>query len=236
VWPKSNPIQPWARNLPYDRDLRERLYGGLSLLYQRLLAPYWPRLTDVYNADRAVRLRHFLAGGVDNLLAQANPGWIRWNPPVLEIRMVNGIDSDAYPGGEGILLVPSVFAIRSVVDTAAKPQPIVTYPACHDQPLGNLTTFIPQNTTPGTTTALTALLGTTRAAVLTTIAERPGCGTTQLAKALNIANASASQHATVLRAAGLIHTVRYRNTALHSPTTLGNALLNTTPERAAPDS
>jgi DNA-binding MarR family transcriptional regulator len=69
-------------------------------------------------------------------------------------------------------------------------------------------------------------VGTTRAAVLTTVAEHPGCSTKELAALTGIAPASASEHATVLRRAGLINTVRHRNSAMHSPTALGIALLN----------
>lgn len=62
--------------------------------------------------------------------------------------------------------------------------------------------------------------------MLTSIAEHPGCTTTELAATTHIAVASASEHTTVLRDAGLISTIRHRNTALHSPTSLGLALLN----------
>ncbi|MFJ8608056.1 helix-turn-helix domain-containing protein [Streptomyces sp. NPDC093675] len=70
------------------------------------------------------------------------------------------------------------------------------------------------------------LLGRTRARVLEAIAERPGCTTTELAAAARIAVASASEHTAVLRQAGLVRTVRHRNTALHTSAPLGLALLN----------
>lgn len=58
------------------------------------------------------------------------------------------------------------------------------------------------------------------------IAEHPGCSTKELAGLAGIAPASASEHATVLREAGLVQTVRHRNLAVHSATVLGVALLN----------
>ncbi|MEK8144171.1 winged helix-turn-helix domain-containing protein [Streptomyces sp. M10(2022)] len=76
---------------------------------------------------------------------------------------------------------------------------------------------------------LASLLGPMRAAVLHAIAERPGCSTKELAALTGIAPSSASEHATTLRTAGLIRTVRHRNTALHSPTTVGVGLLNAPP-------
>ncbi|EPH45334.1 hypothetical protein STRAU_1599 [Streptomyces aurantiacus JA 4570] len=80
---------------------------------------------------------------------------------------------------------------------------------------------------PQIATALAALLGHTRSAVLVTIAQQPGCSNTQLAAMVGVTKASASEHATTLRRAGLIHTVRDRNRALHSPTHVGLDLLNT---------
>jgi DNA-binding transcriptional ArsR family regulator len=73
--------------------------------------------------------------------------------------------------------------------------------------------------------ALVALLGQTRADVLAMIAHRPVNGT-ELANRLGIAPASVSEHATVLRDAGLTTRSRVGNTVLHSITSMGTALLN----------
>ncbi|MGA8115001.1 MAG: helix-turn-helix domain-containing protein [Actinocatenispora sp.] len=221
------PTPSWARNLPDDAELQGRFFDGLHRLYARLLGPYWARLTDDFTADRTVRMRQFLHGGVESVLAHANPQWIRWTPPVLEVRMANGADLDMELTGQGVLLVPSLFVTRSIVDDEEQPQPIVTYPAGHDLPLNRLTMLAPDDDAAGpTVSAVASLLGGTRAAILTAVAEHPGCSTKELAVLARVAPASASEHATVLREAGLIHTVRYRNTALHSPTALGAGLLN----------
>ncbi len=220
------PIPSWTTNLGTDRELRDHLYDGLSLLYERLLAPYWPRFADHLTADRTVRMRQFLTGGVESVLAHANPQWVRWRPPVLEVRMANGADLDVYLEGQGVLLVPSLFSSRTIVDDQNEPQPLVTYPAGQDRPLDRLTLLAPEPAMPGMSGAVAALLGPTRAAVLSSVAEHPGCSTKELASLAGVAPASASEHATTLREAGLIHTVRHRNSALHSPTQLGLALLN----------
>ncbi|WP_329538320.1 ArsR/SmtB family transcription factor [Streptomyces sp. NBC_01450] len=75
------------------------------------------------------------------------------------------------------------------------------------------------------TASLTALLGRTRAAVLHAIATHPGCNTAELAAVLGIGPSGASQHATVLRQAGLVTTLRHRNSAVHTPTSTGLSLL-----------
>ncbi|MFI1767674.1 winged helix-turn-helix domain-containing protein [Streptomyces sp. NPDC020800] len=220
------PVPSWAGQLSDDRELRDKLYDGLAYLHGRLLAPYWTGISSRCAADRTIRVRQFLTGGVERLLREANPVWMRWRPPILEIR--NRVDFDLYLEGQGILLVPTMFATRSIVsdDSHAQSQPTVTYPLGHDQPLDQLTCLAPKSPISKLDPAVSALLGHTRAAVLDAIAEHPGCNTKELAAFTGIAPASASEHATTLREAGLIGTVRYRNAALHSATALGIALLN----------
>lgn len=208
-----------------------RVCDGLSTLYDVLLAPYWPGIVDAFSADRSVRMRQVLHGGVEQLLSQANPREMRWNSPTLEI--VTRGDSriyDLHLDGRGLLLVPSMMLTRPVIYYDAEPQPAVTYPVSQDQPLRRLTVFAPTATT-HVVAPVAALLGHTRAAVLTIIAEHPGCTTKEVATFAGLAPSSASEHATVLREAGLITTTRHRNTALHSLTQLGLTLLNYTPDR-----
>jgi DNA-binding MarR family transcriptional regulator len=225
---EQQPIPPWAHHLADDTALFMQLCDGLSRLHTDLLSPYWEQLTDLFTADRSVRMRQMLGGGVERLLSLANPQWMRWNPPVLEIRMPNGVERDLHLEGQGILLMPSMFGTRSLVDNEAQPQPIVSYPAGLEQPLRRMTVFAPEHTMSGSSAAVSALLGPTRSAVLNVVAEYPGCSTKEIATLVGVAPASASEHATVLRGAGLIQTVRHRNTALHSPTRIGIALLNST--------
>jgi DNA-binding transcriptional ArsR family regulator len=69
------------------------------------------------------------------------------------------------------------------------------------------------------------LLGRTRAAVLRAVADGRGCSTTQLARRLNLAPATASHHTTVLRNARLITTRREGKVVIHTITGLGLAVL-----------
>lgn len=71
--------------------------------------------------------------------------------------------------------------------------------------------------------ALAALLGHSRAAVLEVIAD--GVSTGRLARRAGLSTASASEHATVLRRAGLVATHRSGRTSHHSLTPLGCELL-----------
>jgi DNA-binding transcriptional ArsR family regulator len=78
--------------------------------------------------------------------------------------------------------------------------------------------------------ALARLVGRTRAAVLFAARTRPT--TSELAQRVGISAASASEHATVLREAGLITTHRHRNTVRHTLTRIGVDLLRVVAPRA----
>ena len=71
---------------------------------------------------------------------------------------------------------------------------------------------------------LAGLLGHTRAAVLRAL--RTPRSTAELAACVGTSVPSASEHATALRAAGLVHTVRRGRGVNHSLTPLGRSLLN----------
>jgi DNA-binding transcriptional ArsR family regulator len=218
----------WAHDLADNSALFGKFVDGLTDLYSVLLGPHEAQIADLLVADRTVRMRQMLVGGVERLLAEANPRWLQWKPPVLEIQMANRVDYDLQLEGRGILLVPSIFSTRSLVDSLAQPQPIVTYPAGHDQSLRRLTTLVSKDVAPKSISTISALLGHTRAAVLSAVAEHPGCSTKELAIHARIAPSSASEHATILRKAGLIKTTRHRNIVIHSPTALAVTLLNNT--------
>lgn len=218
-------LPPWAHRLADDTALLKRLGGELGRLYDHLLSPFWAQIEDLFTMDRTARVQQWLSGGVERVLAQANPRWMRWNAPVLEITMVNEAEYDLVLEGQGVLLHPSALCDRTIVDSEARPQPVITYPACLDDPLRRLTVLTPEPVKARPGGAVSALLGQTRSSVLNAVAEHAGCSTKELANLVGIAPATASEHATVLREAGLIQTVRHRNTVRHSPTGLGISLL-----------
>lgn len=223
------PIPQWARNLPNDAELLRQVYDSLDAVCAVLLSPYWTQITNATAADRGARMRQVLTDGMGGMLASLNPRRIRWHPPVLEVAMLSGRDDDLHLAGRGLLLVPSVFGAETpAIDADAAPQPVMSFPVRSDHLAKTQPLPVPltRSGPPTPNAALEALLGQTRAAVLTTIAEHPGCSTKELATHTGITSPSASEHATVLRTAGLINTIRHRNTALHSPTSLGASLLN----------
>ncbi|MET8728648.1 winged helix-turn-helix domain-containing protein [Streptomyces parvus] len=230
---ETEQLPAWTERLADDAELREAFHDGWAHLYAVLLQPYWTPITNLQSSDRMLRLRQFLTGGVETLLAQANPHWVQWKPPVLEIRTVLASTvHDLHPRGRGLLLVPSLFQTTSaaVFDDGSS-QPIVTYPSGGHDRLASLALLTPAQSPGGLSSPVAALLGRTRTAVLETVTTHSGSTTTEIARLLRISPASASEHATVLREAGLIQTARHGNRVLHTSTELGRNLLNSPARR-----
>nr|WP_202418342.1 winged helix-turn-helix domain-containing protein [Streptomyces sp. YIM 132580] len=188
-----------------------RLIGALRSYHDAAVEPYWPHIRASVEADRAVRGRALLDGGADGLLATLPP-MIRWRAPVLEADYP--VDRDLYLDGRGLLLQPSFFC-RSTPVVYRDPSlpPVLVYPVTH--------TGAPEFAEPGPW--LGRLVGHTRSAVLQSIGN--GCTTSELARRAGVSLASASQHASVLREAGLVLTLRHGSSVLHTLTPLGGSLL-----------
>lgn len=188
---------------------------ALTLYHDGVLAPYAIRMQALVDADRALRARAMLDGGVEGLLDTLRPVIRRGGPLLLEADYP--VDQDLCLDGRGLLLVPSVFCRHYPItlrDTSLPPT--LVYPIGRD---GD-----PEEDD-GVDDALDALMGGTRGKVLRYLDE-VGCSTTELAGRLGISIASASQHASVLRRNGLVVSRRSGRTMLHRRTVLGEALIN----------
>jgi DNA-binding transcriptional ArsR family regulator len=198
---------------------RPELAGAVQAAYRELVQPFWPRIRACLHAEQATRHRTLSRKGPGALLASLQGSRISWRPPVLEILMPGSVEMEL--GGRGIALVPSVFVGKE--------------PSLHENP--NDVDEMPRLVLPAADAggarlwavrrggaALAALVGRNRAAVLQSIAD--GCTTTELASRVGISLAAASQHASVLRGAGLIVTRRQGGAVLHVLTPLGAELLH----------
>jgi DNA-binding transcriptional ArsR family regulator len=178
------------------------LASAIRDYYRVALSPYWAVIRRLVEADLALRSRIMLRGGFTELIATLH-GTVRWNPPVLEV-LGGSSYGDIHLNGRGLRLIPSFFCWRAPTKLSDPDlPPVLVYPiersgdalrkdaACLSRERGN---------------ALPALLGHTRAAVLEAAAG--GCSTTELARRVGISLATASEHARILREAGLITTHR----------------------------
>lgn len=164
-----------------------------------------------------------MEGGVDHLLNTLQPPPIQWHPPVLEIHFPGSDDVYLPLDGRGLTLIPSLFVgdlPGLILDTSDENAALgLAFAAVRDPEAG---AGLWDGARPGHQ-GLPALVGRTRAAALSRIAD--GCTTTELAQYTGVSVSAASQHATVLRDAGLISTRRHGSAVLHVLTPLGLELL-----------
>lgn len=186
-----------------------------------VVLPSWGQLRDRLEVEREAQARIAISGGVEGLLGALHPRFY-WNPPVLEI--ADAADRDIHLGGRGLLLSPAIFlqARRHALIENEKESGMTTL--AFSVGAAEFGADGLNDSWDAGEQALSALVGTTRAAALRVLTE--SCTTSALSERLGISLAGASKHATVLRKAGLITTARNRNTALHTLTSLGRALLH----------
>ncbi|MFF1698795.1 ArsR/SmtB family transcription factor [Streptomyces sp. NPDC058257] len=213
----SRRLPGWTESLARGDGAALRQLGqALHTYHLEALEPFWPRVHAQIDADRIIRLHSLLDGGTNGLLAGLGPQ-LRWHPPVLEVDYP--VDQDLRLDGRGITLQPSFFCWPTPITLAdGELRPVLVYPIDHAMDWTHPT---PLDRPDGG--ALGPLIGHTRAAVLR--AARTGSSTVELARLLEVTHPAISQHIKVLRAAGLVTTVRRAGRSLHVATAEGRALL-----------
>ncbi|MFF2527174.1 ArsR/SmtB family transcription factor [Streptomyces liangshanensis] len=206
------------------RAVRE-LADLLEAAWRALVEPEWPRLRALLEADVAYHSRRLADGGFERLIGELSPQ-LRWGGGAtgegatgggasLTIVGTHG-DHERVLGGQGLVLMPSVFCWPRVVSGYEAPwQPALIYPA---RGIGGLWTEAADRTPD----ALARLLGRARADVLCALDEP--AGTTALAHRLGLAPSSVSAHLSVLRGSGLLTSRRYGHQVLYERTPLGITL------------
>ncbi|MFC9942129.1 ArsR/SmtB family transcription factor [Streptomyces pratensis] len=206
---------PAGRRLLADpaRAVRE-LADLLEQAWRVMVEPHWPRLRALLEADIAFHSRRLAEVGFERLLGEISPQ-LRWADSTLTVAGTRG-DHSRVLGGQGLVLMPSVFVWPDVVGGYEPPWlPAVIYPA---RGIGGLWT----ESADRTPAALARLLGRARADVLCALGEP--AGTSALAHRLSLAPSSVSAHLSALRAAGLLTSRRYGHQVLYERTPLGIAL------------
>jgi DNA-binding transcriptional ArsR family regulator len=189
--------------------------------HDRLIAPHWPRIRAVLDADIAYRAKQLATGGARRLFADLHPD-LRWYDGRLTLERWRGdhvTRRAAAPGGLVLLPVvlgPSYVLIKGHTTT----QTTVRYPA---RGVGALWTA---GTRPASGSAV-RLLGRPRAELLEAL--RSPATTTDLARALNVSPSAVSQHLRVLRDSGLVAGERSGRSVLYLTTESGLALLDPRP-------
>ncbi|WP_328469662.1 ArsR/SmtB family transcription factor [Streptomyces sp. NBC_00448] len=192
-----------------------QLAGQYEHVWSALLAPHWPRLRAVLEADVAYHARRLADGGMQRLFTGLHP-LLNWSEGALSVG--GGVpEKERLPSPSGgLVLVPSVFFWPEASSAFDPPwQPTVVYPA---RGVGGLWA----RTGPSASDALVRLLGANRAAILSGL-DAPTT-TTALAHRHDLAMSSVSAHLAVLRDAGLLRSRRYGHQVLYERTPLGIAM------------
>ncbi len=189
-----------------------RIAGTLQAYWDVALAGHWPRIQALLEADVLWRARRMTAGGAAALFEDLHET-IAWRAGRL-----TAADLSQYSGslsGEGLLLVPTVMTWPGVRKMIEPYQPMLAYPA---RGIGTLW----ETGLPPSPHALAALIGHSRAAMLTALAEP--CSTTALARRLQITPGAVSQHLSVLVDAGMVTRSRVGRRVLYRRTRTGDML------------
>ncbi|MGN9913625.1 ArsR/SmtB family transcription factor [Phytohabitans sp. LJ34] len=205
-----------------DPEVMAELTDSMRSCYEILVAPYRRSIESAIERDRAAKTAALAASGVEGMLSRLRP-MVAWS--LGELRVPSHRDQELHLDGRGLLLIPSYFCVSGPL-TLLDPMlpPVLVYPV-ERQPDA---LPIRSRSNPA---ALSALIGTTRAAVLYVISTNPRT-TDELARRVGISPATASEHASVLRRAGLITSYRDGHRMRHHPTQLGLALLNQTGDQS----
>jgi DNA-binding transcriptional ArsR family regulator len=227
----GNGYQAGASLLDDGSRFVEVLGDAMQSFHRAALGPYWPAIASAAAASTGRWVQVLMSGGVDALLQNLHPD-ISWNPPLLTV-------AQTVPCGpwcchhrqhprrrvspRGLVIIPSVVNRNCSVNFDYAPDaPEAT---CVVVPVGHpRSTFEPLDAP--NRSALADLLGSARAWVLAACAEEE-LTTSGVARVVGVSVSSASEHTTVLRAAGLIESHRVGNRMLHRATSFGALLLRT---------
>jgi DNA-binding transcriptional ArsR family regulator len=191
------------------------LVAELELAWERLLAPFWPRLLALLEADIAHRSGVLATHGLRGALAGLHPS-VHATSESVSLERHDALDERDL-AGEGLLLVPSAFVWPLPVMVLEAPwQPTLIYPV---RGVAELWRDRPQPAPGG----LGRLLGETRATILDALAEP--VSTTSLARALGRSPAGISAHLAALRDGGLADASRRGREVRYVQSALGAALV-----------
>lgn len=202
------PLGAFGRALLTDpRGLLPQLVDAVRVWHEEAIAPDWPRMRALLDADVAYRAAQLAEGGAGGLFEQLHPS-LRW----LGDRVVSDdpFERDFDLRGRGLALNPAVFSNRRVLWNLLEDSlPVGAYPV---RAVGTLW----EATAPSPGDPLARVIGPGRAALLHLL--DTATTTTGLARLTGMSAGNVSQHLAALHAAGLVHRSRegrhvlYRNT------------------------
>jgi DNA-binding transcriptional ArsR family regulator len=193
--------------------LRDRICDQLERYHELALAPSWSDMRLVLEADTTYRARRLATGGARLLFADMHPN-LRWRDGVLYVaEMIS--EHTVAAAGRGLLLTPSIFAIKPAPPLSADDPPALLYPS---RGIGTLWSSAPR----APRSALASLIGAPRAQLLEMVAEP--LPTIEIARRLHLTPSAVSQQLKVLHDGGLVTRARDGRQVLYRRTSLGDQL------------
>ncbi|SIQ25286.1 ArsR/SmtB family transcription factor [Micromonospora avicenniae] len=202
------PLSPFGLALLADpRGLLPQLVDAVRVWYDEAIAPDWPRMRALLDADVSYRAAQLAEGGAGRFFEQLHPS-LRW----LGDRVVSDdpFERDFDLRGRGLTLNPTLFTGHQVLWNLLEDSlPAGAYPV---RAVGTLW----EATAPPPGDSLARVVGPGRAALLHLL--ETATTTTDLARLTAMSAGGVSQHLAALHAAGLVSRSRqgrhvlYRNT------------------------
>lgn len=194
---------------------RHRVLDALETYWHAALARHWDRMRTVLEADIAHRGREMAQRGLAGMLSGISER-ITFAGPVVQVRIA-GVERRVEARGQGLTLVPSVFARRTAVPVDPGAPPLLIYAA---RGLGTLWE-VGRARGPA---ALAGVLGRVRADLLTALGEPQS--STGVARRTGVTTSAVNQHLRALRDAGLLASQRHGRSVVYARTELGDALVS----------
>ena len=190
------------------------LVQQMRAFWDAALAPWWPAISAVLEAEVAARARRLAADGPRAAFADLHPT-VCWRAGTLCVHPTAKPAADVDLAGRGLLLVPAAFTWPVVWPRTDPPwDPALVYP-----PRGIADLWAGG---PPRDKALEALLGRRRARVLLEL-DRPA-STLEIARRLGVSAGGVSDHLKVLREAGLVTGRREGREVIYARTAKGESL------------
>ena len=212
----------WTHALARKDNPAVRALGtSMRTYFETALRPSWGYISQV-TEHKATSISNATQGPVAQILRLKDRPSVR-EAPRTTVELAYKSNQELDLRGRGLMLIPAFFcAINPVTFHDPSLPPVLLYPVGHE-PMSFLARAA-QGTGP-TEQVLRQLFGRTRASVLRTLSDRVHT-TGEISRTLNISIASASEHASLLRAAGLVTSQRCGNTVQHWLTPLGLEFLH----------
>ena len=205
---------PVRRRMLDDPDrARSEAADALYRLWKAAVEPEWPSMRQALRAEMLDRALQVNREGLRAVLPRLHPSAACQGDTITVDKAVD-IDVDCSEG-QGLILVPSLFITDRIQCTTSDHwTPTIYYPASGRYLWS----------APATARSLDRLLGGTRSRILAALTTP--LQTTVVARLVNVAPPTASEHLAVLRDAGLIDSVRSGRTTTHELTEAGRTLLD----------